>query len=246
MLRLCLVGGLGRMGRAIAALAEADPHAEVVTVWDRPEAVDGCASFAALTGYAKNDVTVTASGEEAVGRCDVVVDFSSADLFPKVLEVCGRLRKPVVTGTTAIDRKQEQIAPLSARIAIVSSPNMAVGMNLVFRLCDLAGRQMGALADVEIVEAHHRAKRDVPSGTALELARIQSAATGKQPKIHSLRIGDVPGRHTVVFALAGETVEVTHNAESRECFAAGALLAARFVRGAKPGSYTMLDVLGSA
>ena len=245
MLKLCLVGGLGRMGKAIASLAQVAGDVEIVSVWESPDAIGRGSDFDRRTGYLKNQVAVMAAGEDAVRLADVVIDFSTAEAFAEVVKVCGAAGKPVVSGTTGVADKHDRLAALARKVAVVASPNMAAGANAVFRLCDVAARTIGPLSDVEIVEAHHRTKRDMPSGTALELGRIIGAATGRKVPTHSLRVGDVAGKHTVVFALKGETIEITHNAESRDCLAAGALDAARFAAAARPGLYTMLDVIGS-
>jgi len=245
MVRLCLVGGLGRMGKAIASLAQSAPDVAVASVWESQAAIGRCGDFASSTGYVKNTVAVEAEGPAAVRKADVVIDFSLPGAFAEVLRECEAAMKPLVTGTTGVDDKPTRLASLALRVAVVASPNMATGVNAVFRLCEAAAREIGALSDIEIVETHHRAKQDMPSGTALELARILSAVTGNKVPTHSLRVGDVPGKHTIIFALKGETIEITHNALSRDCFAAGALLAARFVAKARPGLYTMLDVIGS-
>jgi len=245
MLRLCLVGGLGRMGKAIASLAEDTTDVEIASVWESGAAIRLSGDFARSTGYAKNAVEVAAEGEAAVQGADVVIDFSLPEAFSEVVRVCEQSKKPLVTGTTGVTDKPARLASLASKVAVVASPNMATGVAAVFRLCDAVAREIGRNSDIEIVETHHRGKRDRPSGTALELARVVSAVTGDQVPIHSLRVGDVPGRHTVVFALKGETIEITHNALSRDCFAAGALLAARFVARARPGLYTMLDVIAS-
>jgi len=233
------------MGKAIASLAGVASDVAVVSVWESDAAIRRSGDFARSTGYAKNAVAVAAEGGAAVEVADVVIDFSLPETFSEVVRVCEDLKKPVVTGTTGVPDQPARLASLARKVAVVASPNMATGVNALFRLCDAAAREIGSLSDIEIVETHHRAKRDKPSGTALELARVVSAVTGGQVPTHSLRVGDVPGRHTIVFALKGETIEITHNALSRDCFAAGALLAARFVARARPGLYTMLDVIGS-
>jgi 4-hydroxy-tetrahydrodipicolinate reductase len=233
------------MGKAIASLVESGADAAIVSVWESDAAVRRGGDFAGATGYAKNAVAVVADGKSAVAAADVVVDFSLPEAFDDVVRACEEARKPLVTGTTGVADKLERLKSLAGKVAVVASPNMAAGVNAVFHLSDVAARELGSLTDIEIVETHHRTKKDVPSGTALELARIVGAATGRKVQVHSLRVGDVPGKHTIVFALKGETLEVTHTAQSRDCFAAGALAAARFVAGSRPGLYTMLDVLKS-
>jgi 4-hydroxy-tetrahydrodipicolinate reductase len=258
---LCIVGGLGKMGRVIASLVQAEPDLRIVSVWETTYAIEAGGSYAQAMGYSKNPVVLTSSGDEAVEACKVVVDFSLPQVFRDVVRVCEERARPLVTGTTGIEEKEAVLAPLAAKVAVVSAPNMAVGMNALFGLCGSVARTLGKASDIEIIEAHHRTKKDVPSGTALELARIMSkqadkrivVGRGDRPEaradelvIHSLRVGDVPGTHTIVFSMKGETLEITHTAQSRECFAAGALRASRFAAVAAPGLYSMADVLGSA
>ena len=261
MVKVCLVGGLGRMGRAIGVLSATEPDVAIVSVWERPETIDAAGSFRVATGYGKNPVEITADGKAAVEVADVVVDFAAAEVFDQVIRLCKELRRPLVTGTTAIEDKEARLADLAAEVPVVSAPNMSVGIPAVFGIAKWLADVLGGSADIEIVESHHRIKRDVPSGTALEMGRIIGEATGRPVEvgrrrgsgmradeiaIHSLRVGDVPGKHSIVLALKGETVEITHTAQSRACFAAGALRAASYVVGKPPGLYTMSDVLGLA
>jgi 4-hydroxy-tetrahydrodipicolinate reductase len=210
-------------------------------------------------GYWRTPVLLTPDAEQAVAQADVVVDFSLPPAFDAVVEACQNAAVPLVTGTTAIVEKEARLRNLADKVPVVSAPNMSVGMNVVFAMCRKIADIMGQTADLEIVEAHHRTKRDIPSGTAREIARILSEQTGKpviigrtpdaSPRgeeiaIHSLRVSDVPGNHSVIFAPEGEMLEISHTARSRVCFAEGALRAARFVSRSAPGLYDMLDVLG--
>ncbi len=259
MLNLCVVGGLGRMGCVIARLVDGEPDMRITSVWEAPEVVGRTADYTTATGYGKNRVGITSDGVAAAEVCDVVVDFAAPGVFERVVAVCEEAGKPLVTGTTAIPDKETKLKRLSKRVAVVSAPNMAIGVNVVFGVCEWLGRVLGQASDVEIVETHHRTKRDIPSGTALEIGRIISNVTGKplhvargsdaplrsdEVVIHSLRVGDVAGRHTVVFAPKGEVLEITHTAQSRDCFAAGAMQAVRYVAQSPPGLYSMADVLG--
>jgi len=258
VLDLCIVGGLGRMGHAIAGLAEAEPDIRIVSVWETPEAIGSAGPYAETTCYRKNPVKVVSRVEEAVEMCGAVVDFSLPQAFLALLEACETARKPLVTGTTGIEGKERMLGKLASQVAVVSAPNMSIGINTLLGVCDDLGHGLAKEADAEIVEIHHRTKKDVPSGTALEIARVLASASGKRvavgrPEghataageivIHSLRMGDVPGTHTIIFSLKGESLEITHKAMSRECFALGALRAARFVSLARPGLYSMQDVI---
>ena len=259
MIRLCLAGGLGRMGRVVASLAGSEEDIEIVSVFETREAADLTGDYGATVGYCKNPVVLTSDAAEAVGLSDAVIDFSLPSAFDEIVRACTGSSKPLVTGTTGIADKQEKLGPLASKTAVVGAPNMSVGMNVVFALCHRLGDVLGKTADLEIVETHHRTKKDIPSGTAREIAGILNARTGKpiiigrpagtserdgEIAIHSLRAGDVPGSHSVFFTSRGETLEITHTARSRICFADGALRAVRFVIQASPGLYSMLEVLG--
>jgi 4-hydroxy-tetrahydrodipicolinate reductase len=259
MINVCLVGGLGRMGRTIASLAQEEPDIRIVSVWETPQVIAGSGDYSAATGYAKSPVTVSAQGKDAVVSADVVVDFATAVAFDQVVCVCEEFSKPLVTGSTAVPDKERKLEQLAENVAVVNSPNMATGINVVFALSRTLGESIGEASDIEIVETHHRTKRDVPSGTALEIGRILSSCTGKPVRvgrteesteradeivIHSVRVGDVAGKHVIVLSPKGETLEISHTAQSRACFAAGALRAVRFAVKSPPGLYNMLDVLG--
>jgi 4-hydroxy-tetrahydrodipicolinate reductase len=247
------------MGRSIASLVATEPDLEVVSAWEAEGVARATPDYGVAAGYAKNDVRLTSDGLEAAGLSDVVIDFASSSVFDRIVEVCGELRKPLVTGTTGIPDKEARLESLAQVVTVVSAPNMAIGVNVVFGLCESLGEVLGKISDIEIIETHHRTKKDVPSGTALKLGRIMEDVTGKPVVvgrgtdvsdrrddivIHSLRTGDVAGKHRIVFAPKGEVVEITHTAQSRACFAAGALQAARFAVESPAGLYDMQDVLG--
>jgi 4-hydroxy-tetrahydrodipicolinate reductase len=250
---------MGRMGRVIASLVVGTQDLEITSVFETPDAVHSTDDYGVETGYSKNPVFLTSDAPEAVGRADAVVDFSLPQAFDEIMAACTEAVKPLVTGTTGIERKSERLGPLAGKVAVVSAPNMSVGMNVVFALCHRLGDVMGKTSDLEIVETHHRTKKDVPSGTAVEIAGILSARTGKpvivgrpagvgeradEIAVHSLRAGDVAGSHSVFITPRGESLEITHTARSRVCFAEGALRAVRFAVRSSPGLYSMLDVLG--
>jgi 4-hydroxy-tetrahydrodipicolinate reductase len=259
MIRLCLAGGLGRMGREIARLSADEADIEIVSVFETAEAAGLAGDYGAAAGYTKNPVLLASNASEAAALSDVVVDFSLPSAFEEIVKACVQCSVPLVTGTTGVGAKEEKLRLLADEVAVVSAPNMSVGMNVVFALCHRLGDVMGKTSDLEIVEVHHRTKKDIPSGTAKEIARILSARTGKpvvigRPEgigergdeiaVHSLRAGDVPGSHSVLIITGGETLEITHSVRSRVCFAQGALRAVRFVVEASPGLYSMLEVLG--
>ena len=196
---------------------------------------------------------------------DVVIDFTEPSGTMGILPEVARARKAIVIGTTGFSKKEtDRIRDFAKRIPCVLSPNMSVGVNLIFKLLADAARVTGDDYDIEIVEVHHRFKKDAPSGTALKMAHVlaetlkrdldkvgvysRKGVIGERKKfeigIQSLRAGDVVGEHTVIFAGPGERIEITHRAHSRDNFARGALLAARWIVGRPPGLYDMQDVLG--
>ena len=239
--RVLLLGAKGRMGRAIAAAA------------------------------AKAEVEITAGldlGDDIAKQiqdCDVVVDFSHPNASSELSRACGEAKKPAVIGTTGHSKEERAaIEELARSVPVVLSPNFSVGVNALFWLTRKAAEMLGADFDLEITEIHHRLKKDAPSGTAKKLAEIlcevrqldygknvrhgREGLIGERPAneigVHSIRGGDVVGDHTVTFAGAGERLELSHKAASRETFALGALRAARWIVGKQPGLYSMEDVLG--
>jgi 4-hydroxy-tetrahydrodipicolinate reductase len=192
----------------------------------------------------------------------VVVDFTNPAGAAHHIGVCAQHGVPAVIGVTALHQDQmETIRKAAGRIAVVYAPNMSVGVNLLFRLVAETAGILDEGYDVEIVEMHHRMKKDAPSGTASKIAEIvrnvrhagrevhgrQGLVGERNPQeigLHALRGGDVVGEHTVIFAANGERLELTHKASSRRTFAAGVIRAIRFVTGQKPGLYDMKDVLG--
>ena len=193
---------------------------------------------------------------------DVVIDFSNPTASLALARVCAESGTPLVVGTTGFEPGQKsELSRYSERIALLISPNTSRAVNLLFKLVDEAAKALGDSADIEIVERHHRLKKDAPSGTALRLAEIAAAAIGsdklthgrhgligERPRgeigLHALRTGDNPGEHTVVFGLMGECLELSHRALNRDGFARGALDCGRYLAGKPPGLYTMKDVLG--
>ena len=200
-----------------------------------------------------------------VEKGDVVIDFSSHSATAGIARLCAQHNKAVVIGTTGhSDEDRSEITGFSSRIPMVLASNFSTGVNTLFWLTRKAAEILGPGFDLEIIEMHHRMKRDAPSGTARTLGEILAdvrkqqldrlarhgrsgivgARTDEEIGIHSVRGGDVVGDHTVIFAAAGERVELTHKASSRETFANGALRAAEWVVQQKPGLYDMQDVLG--
>jgi 4-hydroxy-tetrahydrodipicolinate reductase len=242
MTRIIITGSKGRMGRALASCAGQFPDLQVVGQIDQGDDLSA-----------------------VIEKADVVIDFSSHSATGLIGKLCAEHKKAMVIGTTGhSDETRSQISEFTAKIPIVLSSNYSTGVNTLFWLTRKAAEILGPGFDLEIVEMHHRMKRDAPSGTAKTLAEILAEVrkqqlervarhgregivgerTNEEIGVHSVRGGDVVGDHTVIFAGAGERVELTHKASSRETFANGALRAAGWVVNQKPGLYTMQDVLG--
>jgi len=217
-----------------------------------------------VAGIGEIGVPVT-SDPDALAGADVAVDFSLHTAVPANVRAAAKHGKPVVIGTTGLTADEDAAVRDAARtVPVLRAPNMSRGMNLLFALIEQAARVLGREYDAEIVETHHRHKKDAPSGTALRLAESISRGRGQDPAqslcygrrgetgerpagqigVHALRAGDEVGEHTVLFATEGERVAFSHRAGSREAFAAGALHAARWLVTRRPGLYDMQDVLG--
>lgn len=241
-LRLLINGAKGRMGQALVSCSNFEPGLSVAAQ------IDAGDDFAA-----------------AVGGCDAVIDFTHAAVSAAVAQECGRAGKVLVMGTTGQDDHARAVIRDAARtIPIVFAPNFSVGVNTLFWLTRKAAEILGPDFDLEVVEMHHRLKKDAPSGTARRLAEIlvevrglqydrdvrhgRDGMVGERTKteigMHAVRGGDAVGEHTVIFANVGEAVELVHRASSRDTFAVGALRAAKWAARQPPGLYDMQDVLG--
>ena len=249
------------MGRRIAALALEAGDFEITDALED--------SSSGLVGKALGDI-VQGAGEalvistEFTGDPDVLVDFSTPAGALARLAQCSGKECNVLIGTTGFTELQRQaIREASTQRAVLVASNTSTGVNVVFKLAELAAQALGADYDVEIVEAHHRHKKDAPSGTAMTLAERVARAKGLDARalrhgregmvgergqgeigIHAVRGGDIVGDHTVLFATEGERIEIVHRAHTRDTFARGALRAARFLAGREPGMYAFSDVIG--
>jgi 4-hydroxy-tetrahydrodipicolinate reductase len=229
-IKVLVTGAAGRMGLAVRRELEASAGFACAGCVDARSAsgAEGPALFPGLLAGA-----------------DVVVDFSSPEAACSYAAACARARKPFVTGVTGFSKKQ--LASLKAagrRTPVFFSPNMSPAVNLTFALAGMAAARLKGF-DIHISEAHHSAKRDIPSGTALRYAEhIAAVRGGARPPIGSVRAGDIVGDHTVLYAGPHERLELTHRAHSRAVFAAGALKAAVWTAGRKPGFYNYFDLLG--
>lgn len=262
--RIAVAGAGGRMGRRILSLAADDPELQVVGALEREEADVLGQDVGTLIGRNSLGVRVTGDPKEALEPAQVMIDFTHASAVDENLRAALKLGRGMVIGTTGLSEKTLQaLRRASRRIPILQSPNMSAGVNLLFELVSRAAQVLKEDYDIEISEVHHRMKKDAPSGTALELARLVAEArgldarkcfvfgrqgeTGERKKgtiaIHALRGGDVVGEHTVSFFANGERVEFVHRATSRDAFGRGALRAAKFVARQKRGIYNMRNIL---
>jgi len=242
MTKLIITGSQGRMGQALLACAARIPELEVAGAVD------------------KNDDLA-----QVIGQADVVIDFSFHSATLGIAELCARHNKAVVIGTTGHSAEEKaKIVALQKQIPMVMATNFSTGVNTLFWLTRKAAEILGPDFDLEVLEMHHRLKKDAPSGTATTLLEILAEVrqlqlaealrhgrhgivgerTRNEIGIHAIRGGDVVGDHTVIFANVGERVELTHKASSRDTFANGALRAAQWLVQQKPGLYDMQDVLG--
>ena len=259
--RLTVFGAAGRMGRRILSLAVQGGNFEIAAAVDREGHPDTGKDAGILAGTDNIGVNLTSSYE---GTCDAAIDFSLPEAAPKTLEYCKKAGAALVMGTTGLGKEQvKEVKTAAEQIPVIYGTNMSIGMNVLFGLVGRVARMLGDEYDIEIIEKHHRMKKDAPSGSALTLAENICAETGKDLDgsfiygrsgkdvlrqkgtigIHAVRAGDITGDHSVMFTTLGETVTLHHNAHSRDNFARGALAAAEWLSGRKPGIYTMADCL---
>ncbi|MDA0983881.1 MAG: 4-hydroxy-tetrahydrodipicolinate reductase [Proteobacteria bacterium] len=241
-MKVAIAGAGGKMGRMLIEAVGADPSLKLAVAFDIGDDI-----------------------AKAVAGCDALIDFTRPEGTLQHLEACVTAGKAIVIGTTGFTPEQKaRIDAAAKRIPVMLSPNFAVGVNVVFKLAEVAAKALGEGYDIEVIEAHHRQKVDAPSGTALEIGRILARAlgrdlgkvathgregdTGARPSkeigFHAIRGGDIVGEHMVVFAGVGERVEVTVRSHSRMSYATGALRATKWLQGKAPGLYDTFDVLG--
>jgi 4-hydroxy-tetrahydrodipicolinate reductase len=263
--RVAVVGASGRMGRV---LIEAAKHQDVIILGAAIERKGSTligADAGELAGVGSVNVAICDSLDNAKDDFDVLIDFTSPDASMVHLEWCLRHKKPMVIGTTGFNHAQkEQISACAEQIPVVFSPNMSVGVNLMWKLLEVATAVMGQDTDIEIIETHHRHKKDAPSGTALKMGEIiantlgrdleecaiygREGITGARDRntigFSTVRAGDIVGEHTAMFADIGERIEITHKASSRMTYANGAMRAAFWLYDQNAGLYDMQQVLG--
>lgn len=260
--RLAIHGAGGRMGKRLIALAEADENLNLVAAVESPHSALLGKDIGEHAGIGTLGKTFTAEVPDLV---DAVIDFSVPEASLALAKQCAARGTPLVLATTGFSAEQrEELLAISHQTALLMAPNMSLAVNLTMKLASIAAHALKdhpAGVDVEILERHHRMKEDAPSGTALKFGELIAEQMGQQKHqhgregrpgkrpideigYHAIRTGDNPGEHTIVFGMPGETIELTVRATSRDSYAQGALQAARFLAGKKPGLYSMNDVLG--
>ena len=265
MTKVIIAGAAGRMGRRIGYMVNEHPELQVAAGFERPENPDVGKDMGELGGYGANGVKVAHDLETVIDQGDVIIDFTFHEATMKIARQAAQKNRAMVIGTTGLSQENlQELAELCNNFPCVQAPNMAVGVNVLFKLAAKVASILGNDYDMEIVEAHHRMKKDAPSGTAMKLGEMMAQAVGrnldedgvfarhgiigertdKEIGIQTIRGGDIVGEHTVYFAGAGERLELTHRAHSRDNFANGALLAAKWLVGKGPGVYSMADCLG--
>jgi 4-hydroxy-tetrahydrodipicolinate reductase len=261
-LRVAINGAAGRMGQRLVALGSADIGLQIVAAVDSPghPRLDEDAGVVAGVG----SIGVVLAGRLETTP-DVVIDFSVPSGTEAIAKLCVERKLPLVVATTGLSDAQQQLLYDAAKsIPLLWSPSMSLTVNLAMKLTETAGQALAdhpSGVDVEILERHHRFKEDAPSGTALRFGEIVARAMGHTRQVHgregrpgkrahdeigyhAVRTGDNPGEHTIVFGLLGETLELSVRASNRDCYAHGALAAAKFLAGKPAGMYGMGDVLG--
>jgi len=265
MAKVIIAGAAGRMGRRIGYMVNEHPELQVAAGFERPDNPDVGEDMGELGGYGRSGVKVADDLAKVIDQGDVIIDFTFHEATMKIARQAAKKNRAMVIGTTGLSQENlQELAELCGDFPCVQAPNMAVGVNVLFKLAAKVASILGNDYDMEIVEAHHRMKKDAPSGTAMKLGELMASAVGRNLDEHgvfsrhgiigertdaeiglqTIRAGDIVGEHTVYFAGAGERLELTHRAHSRDNFARGAALASAWVVKQQNGLFNMFDVLG--
>ncbi|MCB2183908.1 MAG: 4-hydroxy-tetrahydrodipicolinate reductase [Desulfobulbaceae bacterium] len=265
MTKVIVAGAAGRMGRRIGYMVTQNSDLHLVGGFEQEGSPFVGQDMGDVGGYGNQGIPIAAGLESIIDQGDVIIDFTFHEATMKFAKIAAAHKKAMVIGTTGLS--QENLADLKVLakdIVIVQAPNMAVGVNVLFKITQKVAEILGNDYDIEIVEAHHRMKKDAPSGTALKLGEMAALGVGRDLQkvgvyerngiigertddeigIQTIRGGDIVGEHTVYFAGPGERIELTHRAHNRDNFARGAAVAAAWVSGKANGMYSMFDVLG--
>ena len=264
MTKVIVCGGCGKMGSKVAQLIYQNKDMGLIGIIESPSHPGIGKDWGISVGLGNTGIIIKDNLEEIIQNTDQVVEFTNPKVSLQHLEIVSKYKKAMITGTTGfLPEETEKIKNLASDIPFLLSPNMSLGVNLLFKLAVETTAALGDDYDIEIVEAHHRFKKDAPSGTAKKLAQEIAKAkgvnldevaiygregtTGERGKgeigIHSIRGGDIAGEHTVMFTALGERLELTHKAHSRNTFAYGTIQAIKFMEGKPLGFYEMKDVL---
>ncbi len=265
MINIAVCGAMGRMGQRIINIISQTPDVTLSGATESPSHPLCGGKIDFIKDGETKKVNVASSVADVAESAHVIIDFTRPDATEKALAFAAERGKAIVIGTTGLSEEQKKlIQKASEKIAVVFSPNMSIGVNLLFELTATAAKILDKNYDIEIFEAHHRKKVDAPSGTAVKLAEIiadtlkrdlsKSGVYGREGivgertddeiGVHSIRGGSIVGDHTVLFAGTDERIELTHKAQSRDAFARGAVRAAIFAAGKSSGLFSMKDVLG--
>jgi 4-hydroxy-tetrahydrodipicolinate reductase len=265
MVRIAVAGAAGRMGSRIAALSREYEGLELAGAFERAGHKDAGRDVGVVAGMGETGVKVSENPADVIDAADVVISFTTVEASLEHMKLASERGKAIVIGTTGFSKNDaDAMAAMARKIPCVMASNMSMGVNLLLKVLPMIAAVLGEGYDIEIIEAHHRMKKDAPSGTALKMA--QAIAEGVKRNlddvavyarqgmigerkagdigIQTIRAGDIVGEHTVIFGGLGERIEVTHKASSRDTFARGALKAAEWVVGRPSGLYDMQDVLG--
>ena len=235
MIKLGIAGVVGRMGRRIFELASRDKDFEITLALERK----AIPQIGKELGKLK-----ISSNPDGIFLADAFIDFTTPEATAEHLDYIAKYKKPTVIGTTGLSGEQiNKLKDISKSVPIVFSPNMSVGVNVLFSILPQLALSLGPDYNIEIVEAHHQAKKDAPSGTAKKFAQLLSDVTKKQIPTHAIRLGDIIGDHTIIFCGNSERIEIRHQAHSRDLFVLGALKAVKWVIDKSAGLYSMHDVL---
>ncbi|MCH8261708.1 MAG: 4-hydroxy-tetrahydrodipicolinate reductase [Proteobacteria bacterium] len=264
-MKIGVCGAAGRMGKTILEVCNEIDNIKVAAAIEYKGSSMIGIDAGEQAGIGKIGVAITDDIAKVADQFDVLIDFTIASSITENLEKCHAAGKRMVIGTTGLDDEQKElINKVAEDIAIVFAPNMSIGVNLCLKLLEMAAQVIGEESDIEIIELHHRHKKDAPSGTALRMGEViadtlgrnlkecavygREGVTGERDKntigFETIRAGDIVGEHTVMFASAGERVEITHKATSRKTFASGAVRAAQWLADKDKGLFDMQDVLG--
>ena len=235
MIKLGIAGVCGKMGRRIFELACKDKDFEIALALEK--------KGTPLIGKELGKLKIS-SGPDGLFLVDVFVDFTTPEATQGNLDYVARYKKALVLGTTGLnDTQLKKLEEVSHAVPVVFSVNMSVGVNVLFAILPEIAKRLGPDYSIEIVEAHHKTKKDAPSGTAKKFSQVLADRAGKEIPIHAVRLGDIVGDHTIIFCGNSERIEIKHQAHSRDLFALGALKAAKWVMGKPQGLYSMQDVL---